>query len=207
MQPCGGSCPFYPDGGSGLLKQDDQDGFREFVAARLTSLRSLAYVTCGDWYSAEDAVANTLAKLYPRWSKLDRPDLYAQTMVFRAAIDETRRPWWRRERPAGDALPEMAQADPADTTDERIRVRAALMAVPPRQRAVLFLRYYQGLSVEEAAAVLGCAAGTVKSQTQHGLAKLRAVLADRIELVDEPPDRRPASDATTNIGEWANAGI
>ncbi|GAA4464399.1 SigE family RNA polymerase sigma factor [Phytohabitans houttuyneae] len=189
------------------MQQDDHDGFREFVAARMASLRNLAYVTCGDWYAAEDAVANTLAKLYPRWGRLERPDLYAQTMVFRAAIDETRRPWWRRERPAGDVLPDVAQADPAESTDERLRVRGALMTVPPRQRAVLFLRYFQGLSVDETAEILGCGSGTVKSQTQHGLAKLRALLGtDRIEL-DEPPDRRSATNTTTSTGEWINAGI
>jgi RNA polymerase sigma-70 factor (sigma-E family) len=207
VQPWRRLRPFHLDGGSGLLKQDDHDGFREFVAARMASLRSLAYVTCGDWHAAEDAVANTLARLYPRWGRLERPDLYAQTMVFRAAIDETRRPWWRRERPAGDVLPDVAQPDPAESTDERLRVRAALMAVPPRQRAVLFLRYFQGLSVDETAEVLGCRAGTVKSQTQHGLAKLRSVLGiDRIEL-DEPPDHRSATDTTTNTGEWVNAGV
>ena len=189
------------------MKPDDHDGFREFVAARMASLRSLAYVTCGDWHAAEDAVANTLTRLYPRWGKLERPDLYAQTMVYRAAIDETRRPWWRRERPAGDVLPDVAQPDPAESTDERLRVRAALMTVPPRQRAVLFLRYFQGLSVDETAEVLGCRSGTVKSQTQDGLAKLRSALgADRIDL-DEPAGRRPATNATTSTGEWINAGI
>lgn len=190
------------------MNGDDQDGFREFVAARMASLRTLAYVTCGDWYAAEDAVANALARLYPRWGRLERPDLYAKTMVFRAAIDETRRPWWRRERPAGDVLPDVAGSDPAESTDERLRVRAALMAVPPRQRAVLFLRYFQGLGVDETAEVLGCRAGTVKSQTRHGLANLRSVLgADRIELDEPPADRRAATNAPDSTGEWINAGI
>src|SRR5215468_10165088 len=83
------------------------------------ALRNLAYVTCGDWHAAEDAVANALAKLYPRWGRLERPDLYARTMVFRAAIDETRRPWRRRERSVGDTMPDVAQADPTGASDER----------------------------------------------------------------------------------------
>jgi DNA-directed RNA polymerase specialized sigma24 family protein len=105
------------------------------------------------WHAADDAVANTLTKLYPRWSGLDRPDLYAQTMVVRAAIDETRRPWWRRERSAGDAMPDVELPDPSGATDERLRVQAALLTVPARQRAVLALRYYLGMTAEEAAEV------------------------------------------------------
>jgi RNA polymerase sigma-70 factor (sigma-E family) len=167
------------------LKIDEQDGFRDFVTARMASLRTLAYVTCGDWHTAEDAVATALAKLYPRWHRVERPDLYAQTMVFHAAVDETRRSWRRRERSASDALPELTLRDPAGATDERVRVRAALLEVPPRQRAVLFLRYYQGLDIEEAAQVLGCSAGTVKSQSARGLKRLRQILAaDDIDLTE-----------------------
>jgi RNA polymerase sigma-70 factor (sigma-E family) len=166
------------------VRAEDEEGFREFVAAQLIPLRKLAYVTCGDWHMAEDAVATALAKLYPRWRKLDRPDLYVKTMVYRAAIDEKRRPW-RREHAAGDAMPDVALRDPASVTDERLRVRAALREVSPRQRAALVLRYYLGLSLEETATVLGCNLGTAKSQVSRGLGKLRTLLAaDQIELSD-----------------------
>ena len=158
------------------MNQEDQDGFREFVASRLVPLRKLAYVTCGDWHTAEDAVANALAKLYPRWRRVDRPDLYVQTLVFRAAIDEMRRPW-RREHSASDSLPDMHEADTSGATDERLRIRAALLAVPPKQRTVLVLRYYAGLTVEETAEVLGTQPETVKSHTARGLARLRTTLA------------------------------
>jgi RNA polymerase sigma-70 factor (sigma-E family) len=164
------------------VKAEDEEGFREFVAAQMAPLRKLAYVTCGDWHTAEDAVATALAKLYPRWRRLDRPDLYVKTMVYRAAIDETRRPW-RRERSAGDAMPDVTQRDPSAVTDERLRVQAALREVSPRQRAALVLRYYLGLTLEETAGVLGCNLGTAKSQTSRGLSKLRALLsAERIDL-------------------------
>jgi RNA polymerase sigma-70 factor (sigma-E family) len=179
------------------VNQEDQQAFREFVTAKMGSLRTLAYVTCGDWHAAEDAVANALAKLYPRWRRLERPDLYAQTMVFRAAIDETRRPWWRRERPAGDVLPDVTEADLSYQTDERLRLRKALMQVPPRQRAVLVLRFFEGLSIDETAEVLGCHPGTVKSQTAHGLTRLRTLLAaDNIDFSE-----------TTDTGEFAHAGV
>jgi RNA polymerase sigma-70 factor (sigma-E family) len=166
------------------VRADEEEAFREFVATQLLPLRKLAYVTCGDWHLAEDAVATALAKLYPRWRRLDRPDLYAKTMVYRAAIDEQRRPW-RRERSASDAMPDVAVGDPAPLSDERLRVRAALLEVPPRQRAALVLRYYLGLTQEETATVLGCSTGTAKSQVSRGLGRLRDLLtAEQIELSD-----------------------
>jgi RNA polymerase sigma-70 factor (sigma-E family) len=164
------------------LNAEEEEGFRQFVAAQLVPLRKLAYLTCGNWHTAEDAVATALAKLYPRWRKLDRPDLYAKTMVYRAAVDEVRRPW-RRERAAGDELPDVALGDPAAATDERIRVQLALRAVPRKQRAALILRYYLGMTLEESAAVLGVSVGTAKSQTSRGLSRLRQVLAtEKIDL-------------------------
>lgn len=166
------------------MRADEEDAFRDFVAAQLLPLRKLAYVTCGDWHLAEDAVAIALAKLYPRWRRLDRPDLYAKTMVYRAAIDERRRPW-RREWSASDAMPDVTLRDPAPLSDERLRVRAALLRVPPRQRAALVLRYYLGLTQEETATVLGCSTGTAKSQVSRGLGRLRDLLtAEQIELSD-----------------------
>lgn len=167
------------------MNAEDIEGFREFVRGRFEPLRALAYVTCGDWQAAEDAVSGALARLYLRWNKVTSPDAYARTMVVRAAIREKRRPW-RREHSAGDALPDTAAPDPAGTVDERLRLQAALRHVPPRQRAVLVLRFLEGLSVEETAEVLGCRAGTVKSQSARGLDTLRTVLAaNDITLYDE----------------------
>ena len=175
------------------MQADDEQAFRDFVTAQMPSLRKLAYMTCGNWHTAEDAVANALVKLYPRWRKLERPDLYVRTMVYRAAVDETRRPW-RRERSSGDALPEVALRDPAGRSDLQLGIRAALDLVPARQRAAVFLRHYLGLSLEETAGVLDCTVGTAKSQASRGLAKLREVLAaERIDLSGD------------GIEEWTNA--
>ncbi|MDO3686046.1 SigE family RNA polymerase sigma factor [Micromonospora sp. C28ISP2-4] len=175
------------------MKAEDEQAFREFVTSQMASLRKLAYMTCGDWHTAEDAVANALVKLYPRWRKLERPDLYVKTMVYRAAVDETRRPW-RRERSAGDAMPDVTVRDTAATTDERMRLWAALETVPARQRAAVVLRHYLDLSLEDTAAVLDCTVGTAKSQVSRGLAKLREALGgEHLNLTGRP------------IGEWTHA--
>ncbi|GAA2541396.1 SigE family RNA polymerase sigma factor [Winogradskya consettensis] len=179
----------------------ETESFREFVRNRSESLRSLAYVTCGDWQTAEDAVSGSLARLYLRWGKVASPEAYSRTMVVRAAIGEKRRPW-RRERSAGDALPDVAVPDHAGKTDERLRLQAALGRVPKRQRAVLVLRFLEGLSVEETAEVLGCRPGTVKSQCARGLNTLRTVLAaDDITLqADERSDHVLSHSGRVEIG-------
>ncbi|MFV2017306.1 SigE family RNA polymerase sigma factor [Micromonospora sp. LOL_023] len=178
------------------MKPDDQDEFREFAASRMGPLRNLAFLTCGNWHMAEDAVANALAKLYPRWGRLDHPDSYVRTIVIRAAIDETRRPWWRRERLVGEAMPDLPQADGSGAVDNRLQIRTALRAVPVRQRAVLVLRFYLDLTAEEAGKVLGVRTATVRSQTARGLAKLRAALAAEGVVLE----------GTTEHEEWAGAG-
>ncbi|MFE9191959.1 SigE family RNA polymerase sigma factor [Micromonospora sp. NPDC007208] len=158
------------------MKQIDETEFAEFVVARMDSLRGLAYLTCGNWQTAEDAVSTALSKLYVRWTKTTNPYAYASRIVIHAVIDETRRPW-RRERVASHVLPDLPVPDRADSVDEKLRVRAALMQVPRGQRAVLVLRYYEELSVQETAEILGRSTGTVKSQTARGLSALRAALA------------------------------
>ncbi|MFF5082077.1 SigE family RNA polymerase sigma factor [Actinoplanes sp. NPDC000266] len=167
------------------MDTEDADNFREFVRNRFDQLRALAFVTCGDWQTAEDATAGTLAKLYRRWDKVTTPDAYARTMVVRAAINEKRKPW-RRERSYGDELPDAALPDHSGAVNDRLRLHHALKRLPTRQRAVLVLRFLEGLSVEETADVLKCRPGTVKSQCARGLASARALLAaEDITLYDD----------------------
>ena len=161
---------------------DREAEFREFVGARMEALRGLAYLTCGDWQVAEDAVLSALAKLYVRWRRIDHPDAYARTAVVRAAIDETRRPWWRREQAhSHTALPDRVAPDETHSVDERLRLRAALDRLPVKQRAVVVLRFLEGLGVEQTAAALSMPVGTVKTYTGRGLHALRLILDERAE--------------------------
>lgn len=171
------------------MKPPEEQEFREFAAARMEHLRALAYLTCGDWHLAEDAVSTTLTRLYLRWSRIDNPDSYARTVVIHAAIDEKRRPW-RRERASGDALPDVAGPDQMARSDDRGYLVTALNRLSRGQRAVVVLRFYEGLSIEQVAQILGRSTGTVKSQASRGLATLRAVLAADAGPRGERPDDR-----------------
>jgi DNA-directed RNA polymerase specialized sigma24 family protein len=91
-------------------------------------------------------------------------------------------------------MPDIPQADPSGASDERLQVRAALQTVPVRQRAVLVLRFFLGMSAEEAAEVLGIRAATVRSQTARGLANLRSALGEGVDF-----------DETAERGAWTNA--
>jgi len=159
------------------MSSDEDADFREFVRAQSTALRGLAYLTCGDWQLAEDAVCTALAKLYRRWKKIANPYGYVRTMVVRAAIDEVRRPWWRREDPGGDAMPEPPAVDGTGSVVDRVVIAAALRRLPAGPRAVLVLRYLEGLTVRETAETLGMPEGTVTSHATRGLAALRPLLS------------------------------
>jgi RNA polymerase sigma-70 factor (sigma-E family) len=154
-----------------------QVDYVEYVEGRLAWLRRLAYLLCQDWHEADDLVQATLTRLYtywPRAAQMDNIDAYVRTILVRAFLGERRSPWFRRVLLPGSAQADgvAAGADP----DVVLDVREALAAIPPRQRATLVVRFYCDLDVEQSAAVLGCSAGTVKSQTSKGLAALRRML-------------------------------
>lgn len=152
-----------------------EEAFTAFVAARRDHLRRIAFAVCGDWYRADDLVQVALVKLYAAWPQMRRSgseEAYARTIIVRAAIDESRRPW-RRERLTGD-LPDRAST--AFETQDRSELFGALQRLPAMQRSAVILRHWLGLSVQETAATLQVSEGTVKSHTSRGLAALRANL-------------------------------
>jgi RNA polymerase sigma-70 factor (sigma-E family) len=149
--------------------------FSDFVAARQTHLRRIAYALCGDWHRAEDLLQTALTKLYVAWPRIRHEggeEAYVRQIMVRANIDESRRPW-RRER-STDVLPERAE-DPSQV-EERSALFDALQSLPEQQRKVVVLRHWLGLSVRETATELRISEGTVKSHSSRGLTALQAVL-------------------------------
>jgi RNA polymerase sigma-70 factor (sigma-E family) len=151
--------------------------FEEFVSSRGQSLQRFGYALTGDWALAEDLLQTALARAYPRWSRIRRDDPEA---YVRKIMVNTWSSWWRRrwrgEVPA-EQLPETAGPDELAGVDSRHALRVALAHLPPRQRAVVVLRYHQDLPEAQVAALLGVTVGTVKSQAAKALASLRAQAA------------------------------
>jgi RNA polymerase sigma-70 factor (sigma-E family) len=176
------------------VDQREEQEFANYFAARRDAVRRTAYLICGDWHRADDLAQTAFVALHRRWRKIrDRSalDAYVRRTLVRAAIDESRRPW-RREH-AVAALPESSGGvayDAHDTVGDAVATRSALVdglkRVPPRQRAVLVLRFLEGQSVAAVATALKCTEGTVKSQTARGLDTLREALGDALD------DLRPA---------------
>ena len=155
------------------------DEYVAYVSARLPALKRLAFLLCGDEHRADDLVQESVTKLYLSWRSArdaDNLDRYVRAIVVRTHIDETRRPWFR-VRLFG-TMPEQHVSESRDI-ESATALRTALSGLPAGQRAVLVLRFLCDVSVNEVGEMLGCSPGTVKSQTSHGLAKLRQVLEVR----------------------------
>ncbi|MGW3248689.1 SigE family RNA polymerase sigma factor [Streptomyces sp. NPDC001070] len=165
--------------------------FEEFVSARGQRLLKVAWLLTGDAHLAEDLLQTVLAKVWPKWRAIagGNPEAYV-----RKALVNTHLSWWQRrwrgEVPhahrdlttlAGHGA---AAADPFASVDLEQSLSDVIRLLPPRQRAVVILRYFEDLSVEETAQVLGCRPGTVRSQASKALAMLRTKLVAVPSLVE-----------------------
>jgi len=161
------------------VNREAEEEFRSWALACRGTLRRTAFLLSGDWHTADDLVQDALIRIYGVWPRLEQSgnvSAYTRRVMLNLYLDYRRRPW-RRERPT-DQIPD--HATPADAVaDDRDKLLAALRQVPPRQRAVLVLRFWEDLSIEQTAHTLGTSAGNVKSQTNRGLTTLRAALAER----------------------------
>lgn len=154
----------------------EAEAFSEFVAGSSARLFRVAMALTGGHHAAEDLLQGALARTFARWRHVHGdPEAYVRRAVYRAQVSV----WKRRGRHAEVSLESVGErADHRDefrATDHRLALRAALMRLGPRQRAVLVARVLEDLSVEETAALLGCSPGTVGSQLHRALARLREI--------------------------------
>lgn len=153
----------------------DDDGFSEFVRANSRALLRTAWLMTGDAGSAEDLVQASLAHTWVRWAKIRSKDA---ALAYVHRVMTTTFLGWRRRRWSSEiatgSLPEAAVDGDLEQVVARDALLAAVRSLPPRQRAVVALRYLSDLSEAATAAALGCSVGTVKSQSSRAMRALRA---------------------------------
>lgn len=158
------------------MKPDHEREFREFVAARSADLLRTAYFLTGDVHRAQDLLQTALMTCARRWSKIDnreQPMAYVRQAMYRHQVN-----WWRARQRRPEVLAAVSQDRPGqrDLAEDlvlRDSLMSALRSLPPRQRAVVLLRYYEDLPEAEVARILNISLGTVRSQASKALAKLR----------------------------------
>jgi RNA polymerase sigma-70 factor (sigma-E family) len=162
----------------------DLSGFRDFVTARWPAMLRTAYLLTGDHGHAEDLVQTALAKCFVAWPRLRASaaaDAYVRKAMLNTYLSWRRKKSWH-ELPSDDPS-DGASVDSTEDLAQRSVVMDALAGLPPRQRAVVVLRYYEDLGVEQVAQQLGCTTGSVKRQNSVALGKLRTVLGEATDLV------------------------
>lgn len=150
------------------------DDFEQYVAGRQRALLRLAWVLTGDWALAEDLVQTALVRAWPHWQRLEGgagADAYVRRIMVNKSLD------WRHRRWTGEVptaeLPDVVATGAGDAADVRQTLLTAVRGLPPRQRAIVALRFLDDLSEAQTAAVLGCSVGTVKNSAAKALAALR----------------------------------
>jgi RNA polymerase sigma-70 factor (sigma-E family) len=161
------------------VRAEDDQSFTDFVSAQQAALLRLAILLAGDRGHAEDLVQIALMKCYGHWDRISRsgpPTAYVRRVLVTSHIS------WRRRLSTTEqvmaTLPERSvESDVHDAEDEELR--GALRALPPRMRTAVVLRYFEDLSEQGTADLMGCSASTVNTQTARGLERLRASLSIR----------------------------
>jgi RNA polymerase sigma-70 factor (sigma-E family) len=162
---------------AGVLLDGLGPDFDDFVRESSTSLLRTAFLLTGDHGHAEDLLQTALLRTAKHWrTAKTQPQAYARRTLTNLAKDRWRT---RSRRPRETGRHEEPGHD-GSTGQVTLRhtLLPAVLQLPMRQRAVLVLRYFEDLSIEETAAALDCSVGTVKSQTHHALVRLRQLLGE-----------------------------
>ena len=156
----------------------------DFVRARYPQLLRRGYLLTGNQQAAEDLVQEALARCCAAWRRhpITEPDAYVHRVMVNVLISRSRLRRLREDATAD--VPEVRASDVTSQHADRDVVWRALLETPPRQRAVLVLRFYEGMTESEIAACMDTTVGTVRSQTAKGLARLRELAPTAIRTED-----------------------
>lgn len=160
------------------MDQEENEAFRAFVVDKWGRLVRAGFLITGNAHDAEDLAQTALVQTLHAWSRLharEAAEAYARKCMVRAHLRSRRTPLRLV------LMPEVSSevVDEPQTGDDLLWNE--LRRLPPRQRAIVVLRFYHDLSVADTAACMGCSQGTVKSQAARALAKLRGALADPVD--------------------------
>jgi RNA polymerase sigma-70 factor (sigma-E family) len=159
-----------------VRRHDGFEGLEALVAERGNALLATATLLAGSRPAGEDLLQAALERVLRQWSRVrGDPEGYLRRTLYHLAVDQWR---LRRRRREVHLAVEPPVVDGAGHVQLRRALVQALAQLPPRQRAVLVLRYWEQLGEAETAEVLGCSVGTVKSSASRGLARLRELTAD-----------------------------
>lgn len=169
------------------------DAFEQFVRGRSAHLYRLALALSGwDEAAADDLLQSALERAYRRRRHLVRDagvEPYVRRVLVNAAIDWRRGVRRRGEQPlADDTADSNVESRMAQVADRDLLVRA-VKTLPPRQRAVVVMRYWEDLPDAQIAATLGCSLGTVRSQASRALARLRELTTSQSLNYSEAGER------------------
>ena len=154
----------------------DLESFHAFVRTHSRALARSAWLLTGDWSSVDDLLQITLERSWQNWQRIENADddvAYVRRVLINTFLSSRRRRW--HDEVPTDEVPETVVGDEAADADVRESVRAAMTALPPGQRAVIVLRYFNDLTEAQTAEVLRCSISTVKSQSAKAFRKLRAM--------------------------------
>ena len=159
------------------------DDFAAFVRLRMPALLRFGHALTGNPHDALDLVQTALERTGVRWRSVRRGAGDPEAYVRRAMVNTHVSRWRRlRRETLVRSVPDHPADDVADSALDRAPLWQALRALPPRQRAVVVLSYYEDLADGQVAEALGCSTGTVKSQRAKALRSLRA----RIDQEGQP---------------------
>jgi RNA polymerase sigma-70 factor (sigma-E family) len=167
------------------------DDFTAFVAERAHAMLRAAYALTGNQQAAEDLVQTAFAKAYTHWRRIrGAPEPYVRRIIYHDFVSLWRHQRRRREVSVAEPPDAPTADDAGDDADLRILMRHALDQLPPRQLAVIVLRYFEDRSTADIADILGCRVGTVASQASRALDKLRLLVPEFDRAHVRQPVRR-----------------